>query len=94
MRKVGEADDFHKEMGVNLCLEDCIEKLKNEFKLSKTQIAKELREKASEVNPRKRVAYCLPDGTEISKKEYLALKKIFPGKMKAVSQGSKEVKNP
>lgn len=69
------------EMGTEHYLSECVEKIKSEFKLSNNQVAKALREKASEISPRKKVAYCLPDGTEISKKEYYELKKIFPGKI-------------
>ena len=82
-----EEKEYQKEFGINLCLDDCVESLKNEFELSKAQIAKILRERASEVNPRKRVAYCLPDGTEISREEYLKLKKIFGSKVNLKASG-------
>lgn len=61
---------------VDFYLSPAVERLKSEG-LSKKQIAKALREKASEVCPRRRTVYCLPDGTEISRKEYLALQEIF-----------------
>lgn len=76
-----EKKEWQNSIGINICIDECVEKLRNEFGLNKKQIAKELREKAMEVNPPKLVSYQLPDGTEISKEEYLKLKKIFGRKV-------------
>ena len=83
--------EYQKEFGITLCLDDCVASLREEFKLSKGQIAKVLRERASEINPPKRTAYFLPDGTEISQKEYFKLKKIFGSKVKTkLKEGEKQ----
>jgi len=63
---MNDDEEYKKEFGINICLDACVDSLKGEFKLSKSQITKVLRERASEVNPPKRVSYHLQEGIHVN----------------------------
>ena len=46
--------EFQNERGMDFYLEEVVRSIKEEFKFSDSKIAKALREKAKELNPRKR----------------------------------------
>ena len=84
-------DKENRNWGIEVRVTEAIEEIQREFEISDKFMSRVLKEKASELNLPVKIVYCLPDGTELTSKEYKLLKKAF-GKTVGITKRENNVK--